>query len=223
MQTLLAPFDGEWFEVTTPQQARLLSDPVALRHFTPFVGQTLSASQAAQAAGVSVARLLYWVKQFLASGLLREVRRDARAGRPVRIYQGVAAGFHVPFELTDFADLEERLRRQLRPLEELRSRAAARALAQRGISGRLIYRSAQGVHSETALPEGLSWEALGGGVGSDFQGLFWLSPQDADWMRAELGHLRAELQRRQQGTGRGRPYLVQTVLQEVTPEEAGEA
>ncbi|MFC4454479.1 hypothetical protein [Deinococcus sonorensis] len=221
LPTILAPYHGEWFEVRTAEQARLLSDPAALRMLEPFIGQERSAGHAAREAGVSVARLLYRVQQFLAAGVLREVRQERRAGRPIRIY-AAPGGFHVPFHLTSFTDLEERVRIQTLPFDQLRNRAAARQLAHEGLSGRLIYRSGGDLHTETALPAGQTWaqrrEQLTGG---DYVGVFWLAHSDARWLQAQLDTLRLEVQRRAQPAGGGQPYLLQTAFLEVQPDEAG--
>ena len=74
-QTFLSSYTGEWFTVSNTEQARLLSDPVALRHLEPFIGRSLGAAQAAREAGVSVESLLYRVRQFLNAGLLTRAMR----------------------------------------------------------------------------------------------------------------------------------------------------
>lgn len=220
MSPLLGPFDGPWFEAHDEEQARLLSDPVALRHLAPFVGRERSASRAAAESGASVEGQMYWVRKFLAAGLLREVRREARRGPPVRVYSAVAAGFRVPFHLTPFADVEERVRTQLLPLDRLRNRAAARLLTGSGLTARLIYRSGDELHEETdvAGDPGFSGpDAVGSG---DFSTVVRLSEEDARWLRARLDDLRRELRARVRPDGEGRPHLVHTTVQALTEEEA---
>ncbi|MFC6592254.1 winged helix-turn-helix domain-containing protein [Deinococcus lacus] len=120
-QPILGSYSGEWLTLTTPEQARLLSDPAAVRHLYPFIGRTLSTSEAAREIGVSTERMMYRVKQFLAVGLLEQVSERRRQGRPVRLYR-TPGGLRVPFALTPFEDLEAQLRTQTAPYERLRRR-----------------------------------------------------------------------------------------------------
>lgn len=222
-QTILGSFEGEWFEVRTPEQARLLSDPTALRHLEPFLGRTLGAGAAAREAGVSVERMLYRVRQFLGAGLLMEVGEERRAGRSVRLYRA-PAGFRVPFHLTPFADLEAQIGRHGRPFDRLRARAGARRLARLDLNARLIYRSVDGqVHSETLLPEGRTLaEVRGGRPGGDYMGVLWLDDDVARRVQAHLDALREELSG-QGGEREGRrPYLVQTALLPLDPHDREE-
>jgi hypothetical protein len=214
--TILGPFEGEWFEVQTPEQARLLSDPAALRHLEPYIGRTLGAAAAAREAGVSVERMLYRVRQLLEAGLLEEVGKAPRAGRPVRLYRA-PAGFRVPFHLTPFADLEAQLRRHGRPFDRLRARAGARRLVGLGLGTRLIYRSSPGageVHSEVFFPDPtLRLHQIGG----DYMGVLWLGDAAARRVQGHLDAIREELAG-VGGEGRGkRPYLIQTALLPLDP------
>lgn len=134
----------EFFRVRTEEQARLLSDPATVRFLEPFLGRERSASQAAEELGVAIDTLLYRVRKFLAAGLLRIVREEPRAGRPIKIYSTVAEGFYVPFELTGFADHEEHRREQLRMDEDVILRAASRMLRQMGEEGQRMYRTRAG-------------------------------------------------------------------------------
>ncbi|WP_216321073.1 hypothetical protein [Deinococcus aestuarii] len=222
-QTILGSFEGDWFEVGTPEQARLLSDPVALRHLEPFLGRTLGAGAAAREAGVSVERMLYRVRQFLGAGLLEEVGMERRAGRPVRLYRA-PAGLRVPFHLTPFADLEAQIAQHGRPFDRLRARAGARRLAELELGTRLLYRDSSGeVHSEVLLPEGRTLaEVRGKHFGGDYMGVLWLDDDAARRVQAHLDALREELSG--QGTEREgtRPYLVQTALLPLNPRDREE-
>lgn len=215
--TFLGSYAGEWFEVTTPEQARLLSD-AALRHLTPFVGRTLGAAQAAREAGVSTERMLYRMKAFLSAGLLTEVPPARRTGRLVRQYRA-PGGFRLPFALTPFADLEAQILRAGRNHERLRARAAAQSLLRLSEPARLIYRDEQGqVHSETHLP---GPHARDGVIGGDYVGVVWLRPDEARQLQHTLDALRT-LGRAEPVPGSA-PYLVQDVLLAVDPEDARRA
>lgn len=209
-QPTLGSFSGTWFEVTTPEQAALLSDAVALRHLEPFMGRSLGTAQAAQEAGVSVERMLYRIRQFLGAGLLEQTGVQRRAGRAIRLYRA-PAGFRVPFHLTPFPDLEAQIARHGRPFDRLRARGGARRLAEGGGGhARLLYRSDVGeVHSETLLAV---HQAASRRPGGDYMGVLWLDEAAAQEVQALLEQVKARLR---QGTERreGRaPYLVQLCL-----------
>lgn len=215
-QTFLGPFAGEWFEVSTPEQARLLSDPAALRHLEPFIGRTLGTAQAAHAAGVSTEGMMYRVKQFVAAGLLTQVGTEARKGRPIRLYRA-PSGLRVPFHLTPFANLEAQINRHSRHYELLRAKAASRSMMRLPDHARLIYRDAEHgtVHSESEFPPGTREEQLGG----DYMGVVWLTDQDARALQDQLDallHMLSQPEKRAEGT---KPFLVQSVLLRVDPQD----
>ncbi len=70
----------------------------------------------ADATGMSLSLLTYHVGRLVALGLVREQRKQRRAGRPVRIYRAVAPAFFVPAALAPppdgqlAADLSDALR-----------------------------------------------------------------------------------------------------------------
>ena len=77
-----------------------------------------------------------------------------RAGRPIRLYRSVADGFVVPFDVTPFVDLEERLRTSLHADADRFARSAAIAIRASGIEARRIYRGSDGaVHQEAAATD----------------------------------------------------------------------
>lgn len=218
--TILGSFEGEWFEVTTPEQARLLSDPAALRHLEPFMGRTLGAAGAAREAGVSVERMLYRVRQFLAAGLLERTGERRRAGRPVALYRA-PGGFRVPFHLTPFTDLEAQILRHGQPFDRLRARAGARGLARLPLNARLLYRSTGGeVHSETFLPDAQTYTALRQHhIGGDYMGVLWLDDATARQVQETLDALRDLLAAQGHQRGGRQPYLIQTVLAPLDPQD----
>jgi hypothetical protein len=217
--TILGSYSGEWFTASTAEQARLLSDPVALRHLEPFMGRPLGAGAAARRAGVSVERMLYRVRQFLKAGLLQEVEQKKRAGRPVRLYLA-PGGLRVPFGLTPFADLEAQVARHSGPYDRLRARASGRRLHRLDNHARLIYRDEGGkVHSETETP---GPETLTAFSSRDFMGVMWLDNATARRMSDLLDEWRDLLDRSGSRRDGAQPYLVQMVLLALDPHEPDE-
>jgi DNA-binding transcriptional ArsR family regulator len=80
-------------------QARLLCGRSSVEALRPFLVGERSLTQAAADLGVRPSTLAYWLPRFVDAGLVREVRRVARAGRPIRVYRAVADEFRVPVGL----------------------------------------------------------------------------------------------------------------------------
>ena len=216
--TFLGSYAGEWFIVTTPQQARLLSDRAALRHLEPFVGRTLGAAQAAREAGVSTERMLYRVRQFVDAGLLFAAGEQQRGGRAIKLYTA-PGGFRVPFHLTPFEDIEAEIAAQFRAFDRLRVRALARRLTRHSSGGRLIYRDERGeVNLESDVPSANDRQAMTQ-RGSDFVSTQWLTPAQAEAVRARLDEVRALLRAVPVRASGSQPYLIQTVLIELEEED----
>ncbi|HKI57965.1 MAG TPA: hypothetical protein VKA00_01950 [Trueperaceae bacterium] len=135
---------GSAWEVTTALQARLLSDPAGRSYFIPFLARTRSVKAAAAEVGCRLDAMHYRVTRFLAAGLLGVVGETPRAGRPIKLYRSVADTFYIPFGLTPYAELEERIRRDLRSEEDRLVAALAHAVRLSGREGRRIYRSDDG-------------------------------------------------------------------------------
>lgn len=138
------PPESAFATVDDPEQARLLTDPLSLRFFEPFLAREQSASQAAAELGVRLDTLLYRLRVLQRAGLVRVVRSQKRAGRPVKIYRSSADAYFIPFGATPYAELEERIREQLRTHDEVVVRALARTLRASGYEGQRLYRDARG-------------------------------------------------------------------------------
>ena len=219
-QTFLSSYRGEWFTVSTTEQARLLSDPAAVRHLEPFVGRSLGAAQAAHEAGASVEGMLYRVRQFLKAGLLTQVGELRRAGRTIRLY-AAPGGLRLPFALTPFADLEAQLSRQTRPYDQLRTRAMARGLTRHGLGGRLIYRGEEGgVHSGVEMESHDTRRALMQQWRSDdFVGVMYLDDAQAAQAQRLLEELRDLLSVAGASDPAKHPYLIQTAMVRLMSED----
>lgn len=222
-QMILGSFDGEWFEVHTQVQARLLTDPAAHQLLEPFIGFERSVTQAAQKIGCSVQRLMYRVERFKQAGLLLETRQERRSGRPVRYYRAVADGFRIPFAFTPFADIEAMIAKQHAPFDRLRNRASARQAIQRGFDGRILYRDAISgeLNSESAMPtHEMPRNAHSGIPSNDVALIVRLSTGQARAFALEFDDLIERLQKANQPEDRGQAFLVYFGMQPLVPGES---
>ncbi len=148
--------DRDYHRVTDPEQARLLTEPAFEDAFRPFLGRERSVSEAAAEAGTTLDAMLYRVRGLLKAGLLEVARLRPRAGRPIKLYRSVHDAYFIPYELTPFASLEERLWRQFMP--ELKERLAiqARRLRARGFDGQRLYRNDFGETFMESAPDAVS-------------------------------------------------------------------
>lgn len=110
------PDSGSFFTVTDLEQARLLTEPVSKEFFKPFLAHERTASEAAEMLDAGLNTTLYRIKTLLRAGLLQVVREVPRKGRAVKVYRSVHDAYFVPFNVTPYATLEERLWVQARPL-----------------------------------------------------------------------------------------------------------
>jgi len=111
--------------------ARVLADARKRRFLSPFLGRTRRLSEAAQELGVSPSRLAYWVRRFLALGLLERVERG---------YRSTAEAYFVPFEASPAAGLSEWLAGELKDAHRSLLSATGRALEAKGYRGLLVFR-----------------------------------------------------------------------------------
>jgi DNA-binding Lrp family transcriptional regulator len=151
---------GSLHPVTDPHQARLLTEPRSKTFFKPFLAREQSAKEAADAIECSLNAMLYRVKVMVDAGLIRLVGTRPRAGRAVKVYRSVHDAYFVPFALTPYATLEERLWVQGRPIFANLIRAYASALRASELYGHAILRDENGAVWTTdrlpdATPQGL--------------------------------------------------------------------
>jgi hypothetical protein len=150
--------NGVFWTVTDARQAELLTDATSKVFFKPFLARECSVSRAAEEIGCNVNTMLYRVKTFVGAGLLEVAREEKRVGRPIKHYRSVHDAYLIPEGVTPYADLEERLTRQIRPFWETLMRSLARAYRERGWDGQYIHRTQEGVvtTSLAAKREGLT-------------------------------------------------------------------
>lgn len=106
---------------------RLLLHPRVRRTLGQFMAQEGSAATAARALNADLRAVHRDVQALLQAGLLRETRREARAGRDIRHYRASADAYFVPREHTPDADFAERFERQFGPVDRLLARALGRS------------------------------------------------------------------------------------------------
>lgn len=73
----------------------------------PFLAQESTLKAAADKLGVSLSLMSYWLKRFQNTGLVKVVRHESRAGKPVKVYRTTADAFVAPFVLLPSATLME--------------------------------------------------------------------------------------------------------------------
>ena len=218
-----------FFTVTDPEQARLLSDPESFRFFSPFVGRELSASAAAAEVDCKLDTMLYRIKVFLAVGLLQVSRLEKRAGRPIKHYRSVHDAYFIPFEVTPYAELEERMREHHRAQEAVILPATAKLLRESGLEGYEFYRHSESgtVWSNSASRTGELSDTLQlflnphdaalvasyrGPLGGDFNSQLYLTDDEAKALLLELYELRNNVETRQPAPGKKPYFLSMTFL-----------
>ncbi|MBA2664529.1 MAG: helix-turn-helix transcriptional regulator, partial [Chloroflexi bacterium] len=90
--------------ITDRRAAALLVDPDERRYFEPFLGRERTVTEAARELGVPPNGMRYRVRRMAKLGLLRIVREQPRAGRPMRVYRSVADRLFVPYVASPAVD-----------------------------------------------------------------------------------------------------------------------
>ncbi len=84
--------------VTDHVAVDLLMNLNAARRLGPFIRREQTLGSAAAELTMAASSLSYWVGRFIAAGLVRVTRHEARAGKPIPHYLATAHEFHVPFD-----------------------------------------------------------------------------------------------------------------------------
>ena len=148
------PNSGSFHTVTDAEQARLLTEPVSKEFFKPFLTRERSASEAAAVMQCNLNTMLYRIKTLLRAGLIGVVGERPRKGRTVKVYRSLHDTYFVPFSVTPYATLEERLGVQAEPIFAGLIRAYAAALRQNQRYGHHIFIGENGaVWTSDLLPE----------------------------------------------------------------------
>ena len=122
----------------------MLSHPKSGDFIHPFIGQENTVSAAALSLGCSVQTMHYRIRQLLAAGLIKVAREEKRAGRAVKHYRAVSDAFFIPDDLTEHADLEERLSTNLRPTLQEMAKGLAKGVRREGRTGQCWFRDGYG-------------------------------------------------------------------------------
>jgi predicted transcriptional regulator len=130
--------------VTEPRQAQLLTHADDLKYIDLFIAKEMTVKAAAEEMGCELDTMLYRVRKLVAAGLLEVTRVEKRAGRPIKHYRSVHNAYFIPFEVTPFADVEERLTEALSGRRKTLARALAKLLQDFGWLGVRVYRDASG-------------------------------------------------------------------------------
>ena len=99
-----------WVTVTRPETADFLVDVERIAFLEPFLRDTLTVSELAEALEVSLQKAHYRVRTMVQLELLEVAYEESRGGRAIKHYRLTAPGFYVPFEMIrhhpieDFAD-----------------------------------------------------------------------------------------------------------------------
>ncbi len=135
---------GSFHTVTNTRQAQLLSEPKSKEFFKPFLAQECSVTQAAEEVGCNLNTMLYRVKTLQTAKLIRVTRKEKRKGREIKYYHSVHDAYFIPFKLTSYATLEERLQAQGDPIFTTLINAYAQALKQNERFGNYVLRGPTG-------------------------------------------------------------------------------
>ena len=139
------PPDQETFHyIKNKAQAKALSDQKTFHHFSPFIAQDCSASEAAEEASCSLEAMLYRIKQFLNLDLLKIVREEKRAGRAIKVYRSSFDAYFIPFEMTPFASVEERLEHLFHEHDKDVIRSMTALLQNKNLTGQRVFRAPDG-------------------------------------------------------------------------------
>lgn len=215
--------------VSEPEQARILSNRESFGFFEPFVAHELSATAAAAEVGCELDTMLYRIKIFLKVGLLQISRLEKRAGRPIKHYRSVHDAYFIPFEVTPYAELEERMREHYRSQEAVVLPATAKLLRDSGLEGYEFYRHTESgsVWGNSASRRGEPSETLQlflnphdaalvasyrGPLGGDFSLSLYLTDDEAKTLMLELYKLRNDPETQQAASGTKSYFLSVTFL-----------
>lgn len=124
-----------WVRLEDPRAAQALLDPRDKGFAQVFVGEGISASEAARRLGMRLDTLLHRTRRWLDLGLLEVASVERGRGRPSRRYRLVSDGFVVPFHATQFGTLLDLFLEQDAPERERLGRGLIRAVVGEGAAG----------------------------------------------------------------------------------------
>ncbi len=131
--------------ITKQEQADILISPKTLRQLEPFLGRSLTITQAAKELGEKPNTVLSRVRRFVKLGLLEVSQEIKRKGRNVKHYRTTADTFFIPYEATSAESLETALAERDSYWEDLLRKNVVKArIEDVGSWGTRIYRDERG-------------------------------------------------------------------------------
>lgn len=134
------PPSADFYRIHTASQAVIFDERTLSRFFYPFLGRDRTVSQAAAEVGCKLNAMHYRVGTFLGAGLLKIVREERRAGRPIKSYRAVADAFFVPFQFTAHATQQESWLAHTAPVARRIARSMAEQHLTRERAGQCVFR-----------------------------------------------------------------------------------
>jgi hypothetical protein len=125
-----APLPGRpaWRVVTAVEAVRVLFDREHRNRLASFVRGPTTVGAVAEALGEDPKRTFYFARRYVGLGLVEEVGRTPRRGRPIRTYRATADGWFVAIEHYPTVDLVEGLDEIYLPLARYLHRSIGAAV-----------------------------------------------------------------------------------------------
>ena len=206
------------YVVETAEQARLITDPVSVRFFKPFLAAKKTMAEVAEELGCPLSTLYYRVRRFVEAGLLIVVEERKRKGRAMKVYSSPKPKVFVPFVLTPHATLEEGLAEQLMPVWQTVQAGLAQTYGHERAQGRKLFRDEHGVvlTSFNTFPDGREGFASLPTTNAFYSDLsLWLTQQEALDLHGRLLALFREVysaSQKHEADDATKPYLFQAAL-----------
>lgn len=175
----------------------------AARRLAPFMRRDHSLGSAAAELEMPASSLAYWVARFVKAGLLKVVRHEPRAGKPIPIYRATTDEFQVPLDAMPPGLRDEFLNGGRRHMFEEFTKAVD-AVADKYLKGGIRVRChpERGVELNFLDPEGPlpvhvaeAWASIA------------LTDEEAGEIRVLLEELSTRVNTSKEGPGR-RPYVM---------------
>ena len=192
--------DHNWsrvFRVRDPRAAAVFVDPKSRRILMGFVRSPLSVGEATAAFNLNLKSLHYHVRRLVDFGLLVEVGKRPRDGRPIKLYRTVAKAFYVSGDLAPKLFGDDLSREMRECLERRASRTDTGIIFAASRAGAPRARTLVSERGPVAAIE--MWRVLR------------LDPQEADGLRKELLGVLTRYERAASTNG-GEVFLVHAAL-----------
>ena len=119
-----------WLRVDWPQGVHILTHLKQRRLLEPFIGEERTLRSVAEQTGTKLNLVHYYAKRFEAARLLRVTREQARRGRAIKFYRGVAEKFFVPYDALAQDTMEDQSVAYENPLRELMKKSITQSFGE---------------------------------------------------------------------------------------------